>query len=90
MREELAGHGFDDVVQRDHALHLAVLVDHEDDVRAGGPELIEQFHAGERFGHVDRRLQVLCEVDRLATHHLGEDLLGADDAEDLIQPIPGF
>jgi hypothetical protein len=56
VRMELAGDRLDQVMQRDDALHLAVLVDHEGQVRGAGTELVEQLHAGDAFGHVERRL----------------------------------
>ena len=56
---EFAGDRLQHVAHGDHALHLAVFVDHEHQLRARCAELLEQFHAGQRLGHEHRRLQVL-------------------------------
>ena len=84
-RLEFAGDGFDQVLQGDDALHLAVLVDHKRHVHVGQTEVVQELHAGDGLGHVKRALQhliaqLLCRVFQ----GTGQPLAGVDHAHDVL------
>src|SRR3989344_1188455 len=58
-RLKLAGDGLDEVLQRDDALHLPVFVDDKRHVHVRQAEVVEQLHARDGFGHIQRCLQRL-------------------------------
>ena len=56
---ELAGDGLDQVLQRDDALHFAVLVDDKGHVHVRQPEVVQQLHARDGLRHIQCGLQGL-------------------------------
>jgi hypothetical protein len=75
------GDGLEHVLQCDHALDLAVLVDHQRHVHVVGAEVLEQLHAGLGLGHEHGRLQVAGQVGLFAAQGLGQDLARGGNAE---------
>jgi TnpA family transposase len=82
---ELAGDGFDQVLQRDNALHFAVLVDDEGHVHIRQAKVVQQLHAGDGFRNVQRRLQGLVRQPvPVFLEPAREPLPGIDHAQNIV------
>ena len=86
MGLELAGNGFNQILQRDNALHFAVLVDHEGHLLVRGAKVVQQLHAGNCLRHIERGLKglILELLLALVAHRLRQPLAGIEHANHIV------
>ena len=88
---DVADDFLEDVLEGDHALDLAILVDHEREVRLAAAERLELLRQRTDVGHEPRRQRDRHDVDlgKLAVGVLdrAQQILGMQDADDVLRRV---